>query len=63
VLRVKCPEHGVKLVDVPWVRKDGAFALLFEQAVLTPATHVERVSRRWTSTCMNARIEGLNGLF
>jgi hypothetical protein len=23
VLRVKRPEHGVKLVDVPWVRKAG----------------------------------------
>jgi len=35
VPRVKCPEHGVKLVDVPWARKGSAFTLLFEQAALT----------------------------
>jgi transposase len=34
VPRVKRPEHGVKLVDVPWARKGSAFTLLFEQAVL-----------------------------
>lgn len=37
VPRVKCPEHGVKLVDVPWARKGSAFTLLFEQAALTLA--------------------------
>jgi len=35
VPRVKCPEHGVKLIDVPWARKGSAFTLLFEQAALT----------------------------
>ena len=35
VPRVKCPEHGVKLVEVPWARKGSAFTLLFEQAALT----------------------------
>ena len=35
VPRVKCPEHGVKLTDVPWARKGSAFALLLEQAALT----------------------------
>lgn len=35
--RVKCPEHGVKLIDVPWARKGSAFTLLFEQAALTLA--------------------------
>jgi transposase len=35
VPRVRCPEHGVKLVDVPWARKGSAFTLLFEQAALT----------------------------
>ena len=35
VPRVKCPEHGVRLVDVPWARKGSAFTLLFEQAALT----------------------------
>ena len=34
VPRVRCPEHGVKLVDVPWARKGSAFTLLFEQAAL-----------------------------
>ena len=37
VPRVKCPEHGVKLIDVPWARKGSAFTLLFEQAALTLA--------------------------
>ena len=37
VPRVKCPEHGVKLANVPWARKGSAFTLLFEQAALTPA--------------------------
>jgi transposase len=37
VARIKCPDHGVKLVDVPWARKGSAFTLLFEQAALTLA--------------------------
>ncbi|MGB5761144.1 MAG: ISL3 family transposase [Sedimenticolaceae bacterium] len=37
VPRVKCPEHGVKLMEVPWARKGSAFTLLFEQAALTLA--------------------------
>ena len=35
VPRVKCPEHGVKRIEVPWARKGSAFTLLFEQAALT----------------------------
>ena len=35
--RVKCPEHGVKLAEVPWARKGSAFTLLFEQAALALA--------------------------
>ena len=34
VPRVKCPEHGVHLVEVPWARKGSAFTLLCEQATL-----------------------------
>jgi transposase len=34
VPRVKCPEHGVKRIEVPWARKGSAFTLLFEQAAL-----------------------------
>lgn len=37
VPRVKCPEHGVKQVNVPWARKGSKFTLLFEQAALTLA--------------------------
>lgn len=37
VPRVKCPEHGVKLAEVPWARKGSAFTLLFEQAALVLA--------------------------
>ena len=29
--RVKCPEHGVKTVQVPWAEKHGRFTLLFER--------------------------------
>ena len=34
VPRVRCPEHGVRLVEVPWAHKGSAFTLLFEQAAL-----------------------------
>ncbi len=34
VPRVKCPEHGVRMVKVPWARKGSRFTLLFEQAAL-----------------------------
>jgi transposase len=37
VPRVRCPEHGVLLTDVPWARKGSAFTLLFEQVVMTLA--------------------------
>ncbi len=37
VPRVKCPEHGVKQIEVPWARKGSAFTLLFEQAAMTLA--------------------------
>lgn len=29
--RVKCPEHGVKTVQVPWAEKHGRFTVLFER--------------------------------
>ena len=34
VPRTKCPEHGVKMIKVPWARKGTRFTLLFEQAAL-----------------------------
>jgi len=34
VPRTRCPEHGVKLVKVPWARKGSKFTLLFEQAAM-----------------------------
>jgi transposase len=37
VPRVRCPEHGVHLVDVPWARPGSGFTLLFEVAMLTYA--------------------------
>jgi len=37
VPRVKCPEHGVKRVTVPWARKGSRFTLLFEQSIMTLA--------------------------
>lgn len=37
VPRVKCPEHGVHRVNVPWARPGSGFTLLFEQVVMTLA--------------------------
>ena len=34
VPRVRCPEHGVKRIEVPWARPGSKFTLLFEQAAL-----------------------------
>ncbi len=34
VPRIKCPEHGVHRVNVPWAREGSGFTLLFEQAVM-----------------------------
>ena len=35
VPRVRCPEHGVRLVVVPWARPGSGFTMLFEALVLT----------------------------
>ena len=37
VSRVRCAEHGVHLVNVPWARPGSGFTLLFEVAMLTYA--------------------------
>jgi transposase len=37
VPRVRCPEHGVHLVAVPWARPGSGFTMLFEALVLTLA--------------------------
>ena len=34
VPRIRCPEHGVKQIEVPWARKGSKFTLLFEQAAM-----------------------------
>ena len=34
VPRVRCPQHGVKRIKVPWARKGSKFTLLFEQAAM-----------------------------
>lgn len=35
VPRVKCPEHGIHIINVPWAREGSGFTMLFEQAALT----------------------------
>lgn len=35
VPRIKCPEHGIRRVDVPWAREGSKFTLLFEQVVMS----------------------------
>ncbi len=32
--RVKCPEHGVRNVTVPWAQKNSRFTTLFERFVI-----------------------------
>jgi len=32
--RTRCPDHGVKRINVPWARKGSDFTLLFEQAAM-----------------------------
>lgn len=55
VPRVRCREHGVKQIEVPWARKGSKFTLLFEQAamllvrempVLTTANILEMTDKR-----------------
>ena len=38
--RVKCAEHGVKTVSVPWAREGSGFTLLFEGWVVELAKHL-----------------------
>lgn len=40
VPRVRCPEHGVRLIDVSWARAGCGFTKLFEAAVLTLSKHM-----------------------
>jgi len=40
VPRVKCPDHGVKQVTVPWARAGSGFTLLFEAMTLALAKHM-----------------------
>ncbi|HBH30989.1 MAG: ISL3 family transposase [Desulfofustis sp. PB-SRB1] len=35
VPRIRCEEHGVKKIEVPWARKGSKFTLLFEQVALS----------------------------
>jgi transposase len=35
VPRIDCPDHGVRLVTVPWARPGSGFTLLFEAFVMT----------------------------
>ena len=42
---------------------DSALLESVRKVLATLSTHAEHVVRRWTSTCTNARTEGLNSLF
>jgi len=35
VPRTKCPDHGIKRIDVPWAREGSRFTLLFEAVAMT----------------------------
>ena len=45
--RIKCPDDGVKQIEVPWVREGGDFTYLFESFAMTLVREmpVNRVSR------------------
>ena len=48
--RVRCPEHGVRQVSVPWARPGSGFTLLFEALVLSfaaamPMAKVAQITR------------------
>jgi transposase len=40
VPRVRCPEHGVRLVAVPWARAGSGFTLLFEALIMMLAAEM-----------------------
>ena len=40
VPRIKCPECGVRQVNVPWARPGSGFTLLFEALAMTLVTHM-----------------------
>jgi transposase len=52
VPRVRCAEHGVKRIEVPWARAGSRFTLLFEQAALALAREmpVEAAARQMEIT-------------
>lgn len=57
VPRVKCPEHGVKTVSVPWAAGSSRFTLLFErfaidvmQATQTVKGAMEILNLKWDAT-------------
>jgi len=39
--RLRCPEHGVHLVSVPWASEGSGFTLLFEAFVMLLAALAE----------------------
>ena len=49
VPRVKCDEHGVKTVSVPWSRSNTSFTLMFETLIIAiaemPVSAVARIVR------------------
>lgn len=42
--RVRCPEHGVRQVSVPWARPGSGFSLLFEALVRSFAAAMAKVA-------------------
>jgi transposase len=55
VPRIKCAEHGVHLIEIPWSRPESGFTLLFEQVALSlvrempvsaAARHIEITDQR-----------------
>jgi len=51
VPRVRCAEHGVLQVEVPWARPQSGFTLLFEALVCSLAPHMPALEDREDGAC------------
>jgi transposase len=59
--RVRCPEHGVRQVEVSWARPGSGFSMLFEALALTfaaamPVAKVAEMTRRVAGRNLPSRL-------
>ena len=56
VPRIHCQEHGVKQIEVPWVRKASKFTLLFEQAAMVLVREMPVLTTPWILEMTDKRL-------